>query len=165
MTLDETKALLIPLALAMRAEFDGPTQRSYAQVLSNVPAYVAQAALEQLKTTGLRFFPAATDIQAAAEKTRRQLLAVQAWTPCCECEDSPRWRKAVDPDGVTRMEKCPCVGRHQQALAERGLLAPIAALPGEAGVGENEPIFPTLAQLPAPIRQQLTEVAERKLLK
>lgn len=165
MTLEETRALLIPLALAMRADFDGPTQRAYAQVLEKVPAHLVAAAVEQLKLTGLRFFPAATDLQTAAERARRQHLALNAWTPCCECEDSPKWRKVTESDGVQRMEKCPCVKRHQEQLASYGLLEPLSTLPGEAGVGENEPIYPTVAQLPAAIRGELEHIAGRKLLK
>jgi len=164
MTLDETVDLLTPLALAMRAPLGVPTFKAYHAVLKNVPMPLAAAALDQLTASGLRFFPSAPEIQAASERVRRQQLALQPWTPCCECEDTPRWR-AAEIDGVTRMERCPCVGRHQAVLAERGLLEPIAMLPGEAGVGENEQAYPDVQQIPESVRLRLQAIAGQKVLR
>lgn len=163
MTLEDVVDALTPLALAMRQQMGVPTFKAYHAVLKDVPAPVCAAALEQLKGSGLRFFPAATEIQAAAERVRRQQLALHPWEPCCECELTPKWR-TVTVDGVARLEKCPCVTRHQTVLAERGLLAPIALLPGEAGV-ESEQVYPTVEQLPAAARRQLERIASKKVLK
>ncbi len=163
MTLEDCTQLLTPLALAMRVQMDVPTFRAYHRVLENVPTALAHMGLKALQDSGLRFFPTAPEIQAAAERSRRQQLALQQWEPCAECEDTPKWR-ALLIDGVSRLERCPCVERHKSLLATRGLLAPIAALPGE-GTGESERVYPTVDQLPASIRAQVTAGAARKALR
>ena len=164
MTLDECTELLTPLALAMRVQMGVPSFKAYHAILANIPFVVAQAGLDQLAQTGLRFFPTAPEIQAAAEKARRQLLALHAWEPCCECEDSPRWR-TVEIDGVQRLERCPCVKRHENLLADKGLLTPIALLPGEADLRDDPTAYPTVEQIPTGIRAQLAQISERKLIR
>lgn len=164
MTVEETTALLTPLALAMRVEMDGPTYRAYAALLKDVPAHLAALGLEQWLAGGPRFFPTAPEIQSCAEKARRQQLALHPWTACCECEDQPGWRVVIVEPPVSRLARCECVARHQQGLKDRGLFEAIAVLPGEAGAGDTA-VYPTLEQLPAPLQQRLQAIADQKVLK
>jgi hypothetical protein len=124
MTLEECTDLLTPLALAMRADLDEPTFIAYGRMLAHVPVELAAAGLEELRATGLRFFPGAPEIQLAAERARRRQLALHPWEPCCDCEETPRWR-LVMVAGVKWFDRCPCIARHQAQLASLGLLAPI----------------------------------------
>lgn len=165
MTLDEVRALLIPVALALRAEFDGPTQRAYQRVLNNVPANLVVVGLEQLLDAAPRFMPNATELQAAAEKARRQMLAANPYEGCAECETQRGWRTLVTEGGQKTVTPCPCKARHQRKLTRLGLMEKVADLPGEAGVGENETVYPTLEQLPESIRQRIEAMATQKALR
>ncbi len=162
MTLPECVALLTPLALAMRVEFDQPTFRAYHRLLEKVPVRLAELALEQMVREGMRFMPRAPEIANGAEKVRRQQLALHPHEECAECEGQKGWRTVLVA-GVSKLEKCPCKARHQEKLAGLGLLEPIAYLPGEAPA-EGDPVYPTLEQLPAGVRQQLESVAKRKAI-
>lgn len=165
MTLQECTALLTPLALALGRDVDGPTFRAYHKRLEDVPVRLAELAIVQLDHEGaLRFLPSAPEIRAASEKVRRQQLALHPYDGCAECEMQPGWRNVITERG-SAVEKCPCKGRHQEKLASLGLLEAVGLLPGESGVGESEQVFPTVAQLPAPIREQLTLVAGKKALR
>lgn len=165
MTLQECTELLTPLALALRAEMDAPTFRAYHRVLKDVPVGLADRALSDLSRAGLEFMPTAFAIQAAAEKARRQLLALNPYDGCAECEEQRGFRTILGRDGQKTVEPCPCKGRYRQRLESLGVLEPVAALPGEAGVGVNEPVYPTVEQLPAPLRQRLRAVAGQKALR
>jgi hypothetical protein len=101
MTFEEVRAVIIPVALAMRAEFDGPTQRAYARVLKDVPPGICEKSLELLIDEGARFLPGAPDILQASERVRRALLATRPWVPCVDCEDWPGMRKVLSADGRT----------------------------------------------------------------
>lgn len=165
MTLDECVALLTPLALAMRADLDKPTFRAYHAILKNVPATLGQAALEDLAQSGLRFFPSAPEIQTAAEKARRRLLALHPYEGCAECEDQPGYRTVRIGDGQQlTVEKCPCKAQHHQRLADLGALEAIALMPGEVD-SQMSTSYPTVDQIPTPIRARLTQIAAAKLLK
>lgn len=166
MTLEECTDLLTPLALATRAQMDVPTYMAYHAMLKDIPAELGVLALEDLRTRGeLEFFPSAPKIQSAAERMRRQQLALHPWSPCVDCEDQPGWRSITDRDGDSRLKRCPCRARYQQSLKTRGLLEAIAVLPGEAGVGENEQIYPRLEQLPAKLQKQIQRVVDQKVLR
>lgn len=163
MTLQDCTAILAPLALAMRADLDEPTFRAYYRALEDVPVQLLEAAVTATMREPRDFFPKAGELRGLCELTRRRLLARHPWTPCIECENSPRWREVQFPDGV-RVEKCPCVARHQASLKDSGLLEPVSALPGEAGAGD-EAVYPTLAQLPAPLQPQLRDVTRQKAMR
>lgn len=166
MTLDECTDLLTPVALALRAPMDLPTYMAYHAVLKAIPLELAQMALEDLRARGeLEFFPSAPKIQSASERARRQQLALYPWTPCAECEDTNGWRTMTDSRGDQRVERCPCRKYHEQTLRDRGLFDPIAVLPGEAGVGENEQIYPRLEQLPANVQKQIRATVAQKVLR
>ena len=166
MTLDECTDLLTPVALATRAQMDVPTYMAYAAVLKDVPLELAMLGIDDLRQRGeLEFFPSAPKIQSAAERMRRQQLALHPWLPCAECEETGGWRTFTDDRGDSRMERCPCRKRHEQVLKDRGLYEPIAVLSGESGAGENEQIYPRLEQLPARLRHQVKAAVQQKVLR
>lgn len=164
MTFEETKALVVPLALALHAEFDGPTQRAYHRILKDVPVGLAQAGIAALEQTPLRFLPTATEIQAAAERARRQLVALHPYEGCVECEHQRGFRTVITESGQKTVEPCPCKARHQARLHALSLAAPLAQLPGEAGAGD-EATYPTVEQLPAPLQARLHAVTSQKVLR
>lgn len=164
MTVEECTDLLEPLAIAMRVQLDVPTYLAYHAMLKDIPVELAALGLDTLRQAGaLRFFPTAPEIQCAAEKARRQQLALHPWSPCAECEDQPGWRP-VTRDGVSWLERCPCKARHQSFLETRGLRDQIAVLPSEAGAGD-ERVYPTLDQLPEKLQKQVKAVAAQKVLR
>jgi hypothetical protein len=138
MTIEETVALLSPLALALRVDLDAPTFRAYHKQLERVPAPLVDAALTDLSDGGLRFMPTAPEIKQAAEKKRRQLLAANPYTGCVECENQIGYRPVLGAQGQqVTVERCPCRTRHLSRLEQLGLREQLSDLPGEAGVGEN----------------------------
>lgn len=164
MTRDEFRAILTPLVLAMRADFDVPTWAAYYQTLHDVPAEVLEAMVAQVQREPREFFPKAGELRAACERTRRQILALDPWSPCVECEDQPGWRAVLDAAGTPRVQRCPCKVRYQSRFEARGLWDALSPLPGEVGAGD-ERLFPTLEQLPTPVREQLTTIAGQKVLR
>lgn len=164
MTLEEVRAVLIPVALAMRAEFDGPTQRAYQRLLKDVPAALVVAGLENLLDESPRFFPGAPELQQWAERARRQQLAALPYDGCAECEGQRGWRTLIGADGQKTVSVCPCKARHRAMLASRGLVDPLASLPGEAP-HEGEAVYPTLEQLPERIQARLQSIAAQKVLR
>lgn len=165
MTLQECTALLAPVALACRADFDEPTFRAYHAVLKDVPAMLMEAAIQDLQTSGLRFVPTAPEFLASSERQRRRLLALHPWDGCADCEDQRGYRTRIGEAGQKTVERCPCRARHASRLTDMGIAEPLALLPGEAGVGESEKIYPTAAQLPEPIRVRLQSIANQKQLR
>jgi hypothetical protein len=162
MTRDVFAAMLEPLVLAMRAEFDGPTWAAYYRVLGDVPASVLSATVDAAMREPLEFFPKAGELRAKAERQRRMLLALRPHEACCECEDSKGWRRRL-VDGRLFSERCPCVKRHQAHLEELGLLTAIAQLPNEEGAGD-EAVYPTAEQLPATLQSRLKQIAGDKAM-
>lgn len=165
MTLDECTVLLTPFVLACRVDFDVPTFKAYHRILKDVPATVAEAALEQLSRAGSAFMPSAPEILIASERQRRQQLALHPWSPCAECEDFPGYRKVLTMAGQQETrEKCPCKARHRAWLEDHGLAQALADLPGESGAGD-EKVYPTVAQLPEGVRAPLLAIASTKVLR
>lgn len=165
MTVEECTEILAPFVLALRADFDEPTFRAYHRFLKDVPAALLIAALEAEQDRGdLRFMPNAPELRAKCELQRRALLALQPWTPCVDCADSPRWRPVL-VDGIPRVERCPCVERHRLWLADKGIAEPICALPGTASEGPAEQDYPTRAQLPATLQARLSGLVDAKALR
>lgn len=156
-------AILTPLLLAMRVDFDLATWAAYYRVLSDVSVPVLEAAVDAISREPREWFPKAGELRGVCEQQRRQLVAAHPWTACCLCEDSPKWR-AVLVEGVTRVEKCPCVEQHRMSLKDQGILDPIAPMAGEL-TGDSEQVFPTMAQLPAGVRERLTGIAGQKALR
>jgi hypothetical protein len=154
--------ILEPLALAMRAEMDGPTWTAYYRALSDVAAPLLAAVVDGMFHQALEFFPKAPELRAACERQRRAVLAANPHEACCDCEHSRGWCQVLVND-VPKVQRCPCVARHQQRLEALGVREPLAALPAEAA--GDEQVYPSFGQLPAGIRQQLEAVAARKQLR
>lgn len=164
MTLDETVALLTPLALALRTDLDAPTFRAYHKHLADVPVGLADAALTDLSAGGLRFMPTAPEIKHAAERKRRQLVATHPYDGCIECEDQKGYRTVLGADGQKTVQPCPCKRRYLEQLDRGGLRQPLAVLPAEGWAGDEQ-VYPTVEQLPAPLRAQLQQAVNRKVLR
>lgn len=162
MTFEDFRALAAPLAVQLGAEWDLPTWRLYHQAVASVPPMLLELAFQMAAETRTKY-PSAAQLREIAESMRRKALALYPWSPCCECEDSPRWRKIL-VEGIERVEVCPCVRRHTMRLAEMGLGTPIAELPGEDSP-QSERLYPTLEQLPADIRARLETLSAQKVLR
>lgn len=160
----EFGVILEPFRLAMRADLDAPTLAAYFRVLETVPAVLFEAAVNDYLSQPLEFFPKAPELRAACEVQRRRQLALFPYEACIECEDQKGWRSVKGPDGYERLERCPCRGRYQEALAARGLLDGISALPGEAEA-QGEQVYPTAEQLPAALRSQLLATVRQKVMR
>ena len=166
MTLEETVYLLSPLALALRVDLDAPTFRAYHKQLEKVPAALVDAALTDLSDGGLVFMPTAPQIKQAAEKKRRQLLAANPYTGCVECENQIGYRPVLGLNGQQfTVERCPCKARHLARLEALGLREQLSDLPGEAGVGENERVYPAFEELPPRVQAQIRDITSRKQLR
>lgn len=163
MTLEECTAILTPLALAMRADMDVATYRAYHRALQDIPAPLFAVAVDGYAQSTEGWFPKAPDLRAACERQRRALLAAHPYEGCADCEHSRGWT-TVFVDGVPRAAVCACRGRHRAKLEALGLAEPVAALPGEAGAGEQAE-YPTLEQLPSGVQRQVTAIAARKVLR
>lgn len=159
----EFVAILTPLVLAMRAEFDQPTWGAYHRALQDVPESVLALAVDSAMREPREFFPKAGELRAMCERQRRYLLAANRYEGCVDCEDSKGWRATLIA-GVPKVEKCPCSERYKAKLETMGLLAAISPLPGET-TGESEQVFLTLEQLPQPIQERLRLVAGQKVLR
>jgi hypothetical protein len=160
----EFVAILEPLVLSMRADFDQPTWTAYYQALRGVHPMVLQQAVQALMSEPLEFFPKAGVIGGVAELQRRALLAHHPWDGCCECEDQRGFRTVLTGSGQKLVEPCPCKGRYLQKLDVLGIREPVTALPAEAA-GTSEQVFPTLDQLPVEMRRRLAGVVEQKRLR
>jgi hypothetical protein len=162
-TRDEFVAILSPLVLGMRADFDQPTWSAYFAALRDVHPALLEHAVAGLLREAREFFPKVGELRAACERARRQQLALNPHEACVECEHSRGWR-SVRVGEDSRVERCPCVSLHQEKLKGLGLLEAVAALPGEVE-RESEQVYPTLEQLPADVRQRLGQIAGQKVLR
>lgn len=161
----EFVAILEPLRLALRADFDKATWGAYYHALKDVSAPLLLAVREQMMRETREFFPKTGELRAACERRRRVLLAENPYDGCAECQGFPGYRTVNANNGLQpTVERCPCKGRYLEKLERLGLRESLGDLPGEAGVGENERVYPTLEELPTSIRQQLQHVANRKQL-
>ena len=164
MTRVELVASLEPLAQALRTDIDAPTWTAYYRALRDVPASLLESVVEDYFRQPLVFFPKATEIRAACEKHRRAVLALNPYEGCVECEHSRGFRQVTSSSGQVTVEPCPCRGRHRARLEALGVADALVALPGEAEA-QSEQVYPTVEQLPAPIRAQLERVAGQKVLR
>lgn len=123
----EFRTVLEPLVLALRADFDLPTWTVYFRALEDVPLPLLMGAIDRAAKTAT-FMPKPGELRAFAEGERQALIKAHPWTPCCECEDHPRFQKQL-VDGVERLARCPCLARHQAKLAELGVGSTPLALP------------------------------------
>lgn len=165
MTLQECTAILTPFVIGLRADFDTPTFKAYHRMLKDVAPGLLEAALNDLKRSGLRFMPSAPELLTASEKTRRRLLALHPYTGCAECEDQPGYRTREAQDGQQKtVERCPCKNRYLEKLEAMGAREAITLLPSEADAQEAT-AYPAVEQLPPAIRAELSQIAGRKLIR
>ena len=127
MTRDQFKALLDPLVLALRADFDLPTWHVYFRALEDVPVPLLASAVERAAKTAT-FMPKPGELRTMAEQGRQALLAAHPYDGCCDCEDSRGWRTVTHPDGA-KVERCACWSRHLQKIAALGVGSEPLALP------------------------------------
>lgn len=133
MTLDECTAILVPLALALRASMDVPTFKAYHQALRALPAPLLQAACTKaLEEASRVFMPTAPELRTLAARARHEILAAHPFIGglCC---DGTGWRELGTEGRVTR---CAC---YQQYLARLDGL----------GVGPAIPVTPERPRLEA----------------
>lgn len=160
---DEFVAILSPLLLALRCEFDKPTWSAYYAALKDIQAPLFERTVATLMREALSFVPKAGELRAHAERHRRAIVAAHPHDGCVECEDTKGWR-AVEADGVRRLQRCPCVARYQAQLARIGAGEVLTSLPGEE-TGENDVVYPSLDQLSPQMRQSLAALSSRKVLR
>lgn len=164
MTRAEFGAIIEPFRLAMRADLDALTLTAYFRVLKDVPGGLFASVVDDLMRSATEFFPKAPELLAACERRRRQALALMPYTGCVDCEDQIGWRTVKGEDGYERMERCPCRARHQERLADHGVLASIAQLPGEAEP-QAESYHPSAEQLPAELRARMLATVRQKVMR
>lgn len=134
MTRAEFRAILAPLALALRTELDMPTWGAYFRVLQDVPVPLLQAAIVHAERTPRQpyepTFPTAPTLRAYAEAARVKLLEEHKYQGCIDCENSVGFRPRLDQPNT--VERCPCHARHQQQLAQLGVTKePLAIAPAK----------------------------------
>lgn len=119
----------------------------YEKALSKVPANLLPAMVERTvetrKVYGKDALPAVADLLADAEACRKALSAANPYDGCADCEDQRGWRMTERADGTKCVERCPCLIRHQQKLAQLGCGGgPLALPPAESSeltrIGEVE---------------------------
>jgi hypothetical protein len=123
------------MAIAMLAEGFGvkdlseATIKIYSKALQKIPAPLLSPMVEHCLETrkGYRKLPEIAELRADAEWARRDIMARNPWTPCCDCEDSPGFVPVL-VEGVPRVAKCPCRVRYAERLAQLGV-GPSLALP------------------------------------
>ena len=168
MTLQECTFALTGLAFEFGQALDETAYRAYHRALGGIHYGVFTEACRQVALTPrgqyMARFPPPVELRVAAEKARRQMLALVPYDGCSDCEHSKGWRTVIGKDGRDAVEVCPCRARHREMLADRGLNLAIVPLEGEQ-TRENEPVYPTADQLPAPIRQRLEGITKQKVLR
>jgi hypothetical protein len=127
------KAILDPLVLALRADFDLPMWTVYYQALADVPPNLLQAAVTYALRSDRAFVPKPGELRALAEKARLELSLALKFQGCEQCHGSG-W-DTILIDGISRVQRCACWKAHQQKLATAGVtLQPVALLSeGEEG--------------------------------
>lgn len=130
MTRDQFRAILGPLVLVLRADFDLPTWTAYYRALGDVPAPLLAAAVDRATKTAT-FMPKPGELRTFAEAARKALIASLPYDPseCAQC-DGTGWETLTEGD-VQRVTRCGCWKRHQAQVAELGCgHVPLALSPG-----------------------------------
>lgn len=125
----EFKALLDPLVIALRADFDLPTWTVYFRALEDVPAGLLAAAVERAAKTAT-FMPKPGELRTIAEAVRVEMRAQLQFSPCPMNEGCSQqgWTER-EIDGVKRQVRCRCWHDHQQKVAALGVGEKPLALP------------------------------------
>lgn len=164
--------LLVTLAETMGEQKLSPVRiEAYHRNLQDVPipllALTVDRMIQQIGSDSFRWtaLPPVADIRKWAEIVRREEIPKHAISACVEC-DSTRWRPVL-VDGVSRVQRCPCLTRHQSKLEGLGLpMKALTAAPVTRDEPEPEPrAYPTRDQLPGEIQSALDHVRARKVLR
>ena len=110
-------AILSPLVVTMRAQFDQPTWGAYYRALSDVPSSLLAAAVDRAVKSA-RFMPKPGELREWAEEARQKAIQALGAPGCAMCEDSKGFVSVTGSDGITRMERCGCFKRLQEKRAE-----------------------------------------------
>lgn len=120
MTYHECTALLVPLALAMRAPMDEPSFAAYHRVLEHVPVPVFERAIQMAMTDpGRTFFPTAAELVEICEQARVELRGALPFRPCEACALTPGWETIV-VNGAPYLTRCACWKAHQAHVQRLG---------------------------------------------
>lgn len=161
MTIEELRAVLVPFALALRAEFDGPTQRAYARTLEDIPAPLLHAAVQRAEREGdLRFMPSAPEWRGRCEAERLRVLALHPYEACTDCHGVGTVK--TSPLGVIppTYGPCACRRRYLERMADMGIPAqPVAKVAIEPQATLNPPA-PSLDELPPAISDRIRQLAD-----
>lgn len=169
MTQDELKAVLVPFALAMQADFDGPTQRAYARSLADIPAsLLMEAVAEAEREADLRFFPRAPEWRGRCERVRRKRLALHPFEPCADCHGIGKVRTSAPGVLPHAYGPCACRVRYEQQIEQMGLSAkPLAQLPAVTHDYEDGPVTvaPSMDDLPPAVTDKIRSIAEARRIR
>ena len=124
----EFVAILSPLVVTMRAQFDQPTWTAYYRALEDVPAALLASAVVRA-TKSATFMPKPGELRQFAEDARKALVASVKFDPseCAQC-DGTGWETVTEHD-VKRVQRCGCWTRYQQHVAALGCGSEPLALP------------------------------------
>lgn len=132
MTLKECTAVLMPLALALRADMDAPTFRAYHRSLEEIPLALLEAAVVKAMQRPSPFMPKPGELRALAEERRKELIAAHPYERCAECNHTGIVRlERADPwaGKPPKYGKCKCWERYQTRLGLLGIGTEPLALP------------------------------------
>lgn len=162
MTLEELRAILVPFALGVKGEFDGPTQRAYLRFLKDVPVPLLQAARDAAEADlSITFMPAAPEWRARCEVERLRLAALHPYEACTACNGVGTVR--TSPVGSLRPTYGPCACRraHLAKLERLGIPStPFAQLPAARVEPESAPVL-EIEDAPPAVSDRVRALAER----
>ena len=166
MTLDELRAVLIPCALALRADFDPPTQKSYLRALKDVPATLLQSAVDTAyREPELKFFPIAPEWRGRCERERQRIMALDPYEACSACQGVGTVRVSGPGQLPPRYGRCDCWRAYLKRMSARGVPeVPLTALPAARDEVEDGTVL-ALDDVPPAISDRLRTLAKGKVLR
>lgn len=130
MTRAEFRAVLAPLVLTMRVDFDAPTWTAYYRALEDVPLGMLQTAAERASREDRQFMPKPGELRAMAERRRQELIAAHPYERCADCNFVGIVRTGTKADGRTPIYgKCQCWASYLKRLDALGISNEPLALP------------------------------------
>lgn len=163
MTVEEFTLVLSPLAVALRAEVDEPTFRTYHRAFPDLTIPWLQAIVETALQSDRQFFPTVPELRQLALKCRQALEVAHPWDGCADCDMQKGWRTVLI-DGSTRVERCPCKARHTERIARHLREGPIPlGLPPSPSMAK-EPKELTEATMDPVVLKGLLDVVREKTM-
>lgn len=130
MTWDDFKAITMPLAIQLGAEWDAPTWKLYHRAVEDIPVALYTSAIERASRERHKF-PAVPVVREFAEERRRELLLAHPWEKCAACNyiGTVRVREGNRLLGeAPKYAPCECWHQHQARLEDLGVTsAPLSA--------------------------------------